>query len=82
MNKILSFLILIIQICFSLNANSQKVDLSSYSYLRLFENEIICPESNVKFRNFDFEAIKWIEKNFSYSEDEIIAFSTKELLRI
>ncbi|OFX16519.1 MAG: hypothetical protein A2033_05525 [Bacteroidetes bacterium GWA2_31_9] len=52
MNKILSFLILIIQICFSLNANSQKVDLSSYSYLRLFENEIICPESNVKFRNF------------------------------
>lgn len=51
-NALTVLTVFIFILIFTKKSKSQTVDLSSYSYLRLFENEIKCSESNLKFKNF------------------------------
>lgn len=52
---------------------------SSVAAIRGLSSENVRDRDNVKFSNYDFESVVWIEKNFSYSYEDIIEFSSSEL---
>lgn len=52
---------------------------SSAAAIRGLSTEDVKERENVSFTDYDFNSIKWIEENFSYTADEIIEFSLGEL---
>ena len=51
---------------------------SSAAAGRGLANENVRDRNNVSFKEYDFESITWLENNFSFGEDELIAFSETE----
>lgn len=52
---------------------------SSAAATRGLTTENIRDRENLSFKNYDFESIKWLEDNFSYTNEEIIEFAQKNL---
>lgn len=52
---------------------------SSAAATRGLTTESIRDRENVSFKNYDFESIKWLEQNFTYSTEEILEFAQKNL---
>ncbi|HOV14698.1 MAG TPA: hypothetical protein PK771_10470 [Spirochaetota bacterium] len=50
---------------------------SNAAATRGFTTDNIRDRENVSFKNYDFDSIKWLSDNFSYTDEEIIAFSEK-----
>ncbi|OHD09503.1 MAG: hypothetical protein A2086_16870 [Spirochaetes bacterium GWD1_27_9] len=53
---------------------------SSAAAIRGLSSENIRDRENLSFKNYDFESINWLTKNFSYTDEEIIKFAEKEIL--
>ena len=54
---------------------------SSAAAGRGLANENVRDRNNVSFKEYDFDSITWLENNFSFGEDELIAFSEKEFIK-
>ncbi|OHD36681.1 MAG: hypothetical protein A2015_00930 [Spirochaetes bacterium GWF1_31_7] len=52
---------------------------SSAAAIRGLSSENVRERENVAFNDYDFNSIKWIETNFSFSSEEVISFSLTEL---
>lgn len=45
--------------------------------IRGLDSENVRERENMKFSNYDFESLKWIESNFNFSMDEVEGFYEK-----
>lgn len=53
---------------------------SSAAAGRGLANENVRDRNNVSFKEYDFDSITWLENNFSFNDDELIAFSEAEFM--
>lgn len=47
---------------------------SSAAAIRGLNAENVRERENLKFQQYDFESVKWVEENFSYLEEEVVNF--------
>jgi len=53
---------------------------SSAAAIRGLSSESVRDRENLSFNDYDFESIKWIENTFSFTEEELMAFSEVEFI--
>jgi hypothetical protein len=50
---------------------------TSAAAIRGLGSENVRERENMKFSNYDFESLKWIEENFNFSTEEVEGFYEK-----
>ena len=53
---------------------------SSAAAVRGLSSESVRDRENLSFKDYDFESIKWVENTFSFTEEELVAFSEVEFI--